>query len=48
MGLVLEISKETIYIQLKKQLLPIEELEIANKILFDPQFSNFEDAQNSI
>ena len=37
--------KETIYIQLKKQLLPIEELEIANKILFDPQFSNFEDAK---
>ena len=37
--------KETIYIQLKKQALPIEELEIANKILFDPQFSSFEDAK---
>ena len=37
--------KETIYIQLKKQALPIEELEMANKILFDPQFSSFEDAK---
>tara|TARA_A100001011_G_scaffold379949_1_gene446587 strand:+ start:14733 stop:15998 length:1266 start_codon:yes stop_codon:yes gene_type:complete len=36
--------KETIYIQLKKQELPEQELEIANKILFNPQFSNFEDA----
>ena len=37
--------KETIYIQLKKQELPVQELEIANKILFNPQFSSFEDAK---
>jgi len=37
--------KETIYIQLKKQEIPVEELEIANKILFNPQFSSFEDAK---
>ena len=37
--------KETIYIQLKKKALQKGELEIANKILFDPQFSSFEDAK---
>jgi len=37
--------KETIYIQLRKKDIPTEELEIANKILFDPKFSSFEDAQ---
>lgn len=37
--------KETIYIQLRKKDTPIEELEIANKILFNPKFSSFEDAQ---
>ena len=37
--------KETIFIQLKKQKIPAEELEIANKILFNPQFSSFEDAK---
>ncbi len=40
--------KETIYIQLKKQALPIDELEIANKFLFDPQFSCFEDARANL
>ena len=37
--------KETIYIQLRKKDIPTEELEIANKILFDPKFSSFEDAK---
>ena len=37
--------KEAIYLQLSKQAVPFEELEIANKILFDPQFSSFEDAK---
>ena len=37
--------KETIYIQLRKKDIPTEELEIANKILFGPKFSSFEDAQ---
>ena len=37
--------KETIYIQLRKKDTPTEELEIANKILFNPKFSSFEDAQ---
>ncbi len=40
--------KETIFIQLKRQEIPSEELEIANKILFDPQFSNFENAKNTL
>ena len=40
--------KETIFIQLKKQEIPFEELEIADKILFDPQFSNFEDAKSKL
>ena len=40
--------KETIFIQLKRQEIPFEELEIAEKILFDPQFSNFEDAKNKL
>ena len=37
--------KETIYIQLRKKAIPTEELEIANKILFNPKFSSFVDAQ---
>ncbi len=40
--------KETIFIQLKRQEIPPEELEIANKILFDPRFSNFEEAKNEL
>jgi RNA polymerase sigma-54 factor len=40
--------KETIFIQLKKQEIPTEELEIANKILFNPQFSSFEDAESDL
>ena len=40
--------KETVYIQLKKKDIPTEELEIANKILFDPKFSSFEDAQDDL
>ena len=40
--------KETIYIQLRKKDIPTEELEIANKILFDPKFSSFEDAQTDL
>jgi RNA polymerase sigma-54 factor len=40
--------KETIYIQLNKQEIPTEELEIANKILFNPQFSSFEDAESDL
>jgi len=37
--------KETIYIQLKKQQISTKKLEIAKKILFNPRFSNFEDAK---
>jgi len=37
--------KETIYIQLRKQKIPEMELEIANKILFNPKFINFDDAK---
>ena len=40
--------KETIYIQLRKKDIPNEELEIANKILFNPRFSSFEDAQSDL
>ena len=40
--------KETIYLQLKKQEIPTEELEIASKILFNPQFSSFEDAESDL
>ncbi len=40
--------KETIFIQLKRQEIPSEELEIANKILFDPQFYDFEDAKEKL
>ena len=40
--------KETIFIQLKKQDIPLEELEIADKILFDPNFSNFGDAKDKL
>ena len=37
--------KETIYIQLEKKETPADELEIANQILFNPQFFSFEDAK---
>ena len=40
--------KETIFIQIKRQEMRSEELEIANKILFDPQFSNFEEAKKEL
>ena len=40
--------KETIFLQLKRQEIPSEELEIADKILFDPQFSNFGDAKDKL
>ena len=40
--------KETIYIQLKNKELLHEELEIASKILFDLQFSNFDDAKDKL
>ena len=40
--------KETIYIQLKKQEIPTNELEIAKNILFNPQFSTFEDAKTDL
>ena len=40
--------KETIYIQLRKKAIPTEELEIANKILFNPEFSSFEDAEANL
>ena len=40
--------KETIYIQLKKQQISTKKLEIAKKILFNPRFSNFEDAKADI
>ena len=40
--------KETIFIQLKRKEIPSEELEIADKILFDPQFSNFKDAKDEL
>jgi len=37
--------KETIYIQLEKKQISEDELEIANQILFNPQFFSFEDAK---
>ena len=40
--------KETIFIQLRKHEIPSEELEIAKKILFDPQYSNFADAEDKL
>ena len=40
--------KETVFLQLKRQEIPLEELEIADKILFDPQFLNFEDAKDKL
>ncbi len=40
--------KETIFIQLKRKEILSEELEIADKILFDPQFSSFEDAKHKL
>ena len=40
--------KETIFIQLNKQEIPTEELEIADKILFNPAFSSFEDAESDL
>ena len=40
--------KETIYLQLKSQEIAVEELEIANKILFNSQFSSYEDAKANL
>ena len=40
--------KETIFIQLKKQEISTKELEIAKKILFSPEFSNFEEAKANL
>ena len=40
--------KETIYIQLKKKEISQDELDIANDILFNPVFSNFEDAKTDL
>ena len=40
--------KETIYLQLKSQEIAVEELEIANKILFSSQFSSYEDAKANL
>lgn len=40
--------KETIYLQLKKQNITNQELELANNILFNPRFSSFEEAQNQL
>jgi len=40
--------KETIYIQLEKKETPADELEIANQILFNPQFFSFEDAKANL
>ena len=40
--------KETIYLQLKSQEIALEELEIANKILFNSQFSSYEDAKANL
>jgi len=40
--------KETIFLQLKRQEIPAKELEIADKILFDPQYFNFEDAKDKL
>jgi len=40
--------KETIYIQLEKRGVSADELEIANQILFNPQFSSFENAKNDL
>ena len=40
--------KETIYIQLKKKEISQDELDIANDILFNPEFLNFEDAKTDL
>lgn len=40
--------KETIYLQLKKQNIRNQELELANNILFNPRFSSFEEAENQL
>ena len=40
--------KETIYLQLKKQNIKNQELELANNILFNPRFSSFEEAENQL
>jgi len=40
--------KETIFIQLEKKGTPADELEIANQILFNPQFFSFEDAKTRL
>ncbi|MBD63429.1 MAG: RNA polymerase sigma-54 factor [Gammaproteobacteria bacterium] len=40
--------KETIYLQLKRKEILDDELSIAEQILFNPKFSNFEDAKNDL
>ncbi|MDC1013766.1 RNA polymerase factor sigma-54 [Gammaproteobacteria bacterium] len=40
--------KETIYLQLKKQNITNQELDLANNILFNPRFSSFEEAENQL
>ena len=40
--------KETIYLQLKKQNITNQELELANNILFNPRISSFEEAENQL
>ena len=40
--------KETIYLQLKKQNITNQELELANNILFNPRFSSFVGGRESI
>jgi RNA polymerase sigma-54 factor len=40
--------KETIYLQLKKQNITNQELELANNILFNPRFSSFEEAESQL
>ena len=40
--------KETIHIQLRKKEITQDELDVANHILFNPEFSNFEDAKNDL
>jgi RNA polymerase sigma-54 factor len=40
--------KETIYLQLKKQNITNQELELAKNILFNPRFSSFEEAENQL
>lgn len=40
--------KETIYLQLKRKNLSMTDLSIANEVLFNPKYSNFDDAKNSL